>query len=156
MNFVWYGSYESCQLILLQYRLGASCVTVQYRHGASCVTVQCCHGVSYVTVQYRHSASCVKVLYRHSHIITTQKQSWTWNAGFCLIVLLALCDPGGSPKGPQFSISPNALQWMFKSCWNVFDCLYIDFMKIFTQKFRKTNSAGGATLGYTSWARLII
>ena len=62
MNSVWYGSYESCQLIFLQYRHGASCMTVQYLHGASCLTVL-----------YSHGASCVTVLYLH--IITTKYYS---------------------------------------------------------------------------------
>ena len=48
---------------------------------------------------------------------------------------LTLCDPGGGPKDPQLNKSPNALKLVFKSGWNVFDFSYIDFMKLFNQKF---------------------
>ena len=43
--------------------------------------------------------------------------------------------PGGGPKDPQLSKSPNALKLVFKSGWNVFDFSYIDFMKLSNQKF---------------------
>ena len=50
-------------------------------------------------------------------------------------LFLTLCHPGGGPKDPQLSKSPNALKLVFKSGWNVFDFSYIDFMKLFNQKF---------------------
>ena len=49
--------------------------------------------------------------------------------------MLTLCHPGGGPKDPQLSKSPNALKLVFKSGWNVFDFSYIDFMKLSNQKF---------------------
>ena len=41
--------------------------------------------------------------------------------------------PGGGPKDPQLSKSPNALKLVFKSDWNVFYFSYIDFKKIYNQ-----------------------
>ena len=42
---------------------------------------------------------------------------------------------GGGPKDPQLSKSLNALKWVHKNCWNVFDFSYIDLKKISNQKF---------------------
>ena len=50
--------------------------------------------------------------------------------------VLTLCDPGGGgPKDPQLSESLNALKWVHKNGWNVFDFSYIDLKKISNQKF---------------------
>ena len=43
--------------------------------------------------------------------------------------------PVGGPKDPQLSISLNALKQVCKRSWNVFDFSYIDFHKIFNQKY---------------------
>ena len=58
---------------------------------------------------------------------------------------LTLCDPGGGgrgggPKDPQVSISPNALKWLLKSRWNVFDFSYIDL------KTRPSSNLEAATM----------
>ena len=49
----------------------------------------------------------------------------------CFIVNL-LCTRGGDP---QLCKLPNSLKWVFKSRWYIFDFSYIDFKKIFNQKF---------------------
>ena len=44
--------------------------------------------------------------------------------------------PGGrGPKDPQLSKSLNALKWVHKNGWNVFDFSFIDLKKISNQKF---------------------
>ena len=43
--------------------------------------------------------------------------------------------PGGLAKKPKLSKSPNALNQVFKSGWNVLDFSNIDFKKVFNQKF---------------------
>ena len=48
---------------------------------------------------------------------------------------LTLCALGGGPKDPQLSKSLNALKWVHKNGWNVFDFSYIDLKKISNQKF---------------------
>ena len=49
---------------------------------------------------------------------------------------LTLCAMGGGgSKDPQLSKSLNALKWVHKNCWNVFDFSYIDLKKISNQKF---------------------
>ena len=52
-----------------------------------------------------------------------------------LMFPLTLCAMGGGPKDPQLSKSLNALKWVHKNCWNVFDFSYIDLKKISNQKF---------------------
>ena len=51
--------------------------------------------------------------------------------------ILTLCHPGGGggPKDPQLSKLLNALKWVHKNGWNVFDFSYIDLKKISNQKF---------------------